>query len=88
MTSPNGQQRIYNFDDQGRLTQIANMLGATNLGTFSYGYDNPVLGLRTSMTSALGTTTYAYDNNYQLISATYPNAAPFNGEVHSWTYDN
>jgi RHS repeat-associated protein len=40
------------------------------------------------MTSALGTTTYAYDNNYQLTGATYPNVAPFNGEVHSWTYDN
>jgi RHS repeat-associated protein len=32
-------------------------------------------------------TKYEYDNLYQLVKATYPNVAPFNGEVDSWTYD-
>ncbi len=81
---PNGQSRNYTYDDQGRLTQIQNGTAAT----FAYGYDNPLLGQRTSMTSAPGTTNYTYDSNYQLAGATYPNAAPFNGEAHSWTYDN
>jgi RHS repeat-associated protein len=85
---PNGQSRNYTYDDQGRLLQLANTLGQTNLGTFSYGYDSPLLGQRTSMTSSLGATSYSYDSNYQLTGATYPNVAPFNGEVHAWTYDN
>jgi hypothetical protein len=40
------------------------------------------------MTSWLGTASYSYNSNYQLTGATYPNPAPFNGEVHAWTYDN
>jgi RHS repeat-associated protein len=32
-------------------------------------------------------TKYEYDSLYQLAKATYPNVAPFNGEVDSWTYD-
>ena len=32
-------------------------------------------------------TKYEYDPLYQLTKATYPTAAPFNGEVDSWTYD-
>ncbi len=88
ITFPNTQSRNYSYDDQGRLLQLANTIGQTDLGTFAYGYDNPLLGQRTSMTSALGATNYSYDSNYQLTGATYPNAAPFNGEVHAWTYDN
>src|ERR1700730_774399 len=38
-----------------------------------------------SLSSAL--TKYYYDNLYQLSRADYPNGPPFNGEVHSWTYD-
>jgi len=76
------------YDDQGRLLQLANTIGQTDLGTFSYGYDSPLLGQRTSMTSGPGATNYSYDSNYQLTGASYPNAAPFNGEVHAWTYDN
>jgi hypothetical protein len=76
------------YDDQGRLLQLSNTISSTDLGTFSYGYDNPLLGQRTSMTSALGATNYSYDSNYQLTGATYPSGTPFNGEVHAWTYDN
>jgi RHS repeat-associated protein len=88
ITFPNGQSRNYTYDDQGRLLQLANTISSTDLGTFSYGYDSPLLGQRTSMTSGLGATSYSYDSNYQLTGTTYPNVAPFNGEVHAWTYDN
>jgi hypothetical protein len=30
---------------------------------------------------------YYYDANYQLNRADYPNVAPFNAEIDSWTYD-
>lgn len=81
---PNGQQRKYNFDDQGRLMQITNTHpSAGNLGTFNYGYDAPgMLGLRSNMADASGTTGYSYDNRYQLSQVVYPNA-----DVHSGTYD-
>ncbi len=53
-----------------------------------------MLGQRVSMTATVPSqglsnhqTTYEYDSNYQLLKATYPNVAPFNGEVDSWTYD-
>jgi RHS repeat-associated protein len=76
------------YDCQGRLPQLSNTISSTDLGTFSYGYDSPLLGQRTSMISALGATSYSYDSNYQLTGATYPSGTPFNGEVHVWTYDN
>jgi RHS repeat-associated protein len=70
------------------VTQIANLHPvAGDLGTFGYGYDSPLLGQRSSMSSNLGSTNYSYDSNYQLTQANYPNAAPFNGEIDSWTFD-
>lgn len=100
LTFPNGQTRGYTYDDQGRLTQIANMNGGTTLATFGYGYDYDasnqptLLGQRTSLTETIpaqnltgAVTTFGYDGNYQLTGATYPNVAPFNGEVDGWTYD-
>ena len=32
-------------------------------------------------------TNYNYDQDYQLIQASYPGAAPFNGKWTSWQYD-
>jgi RHS repeat-associated protein len=102
ITTPNGQSRNYSYDDQGRLLQVANTHpSAGNLATFVYGYDlNNVtgqytrLGQRVSMTASVPSqglvgalTQYSYDSGYQLTQATYPNAAPFNSEVDSWTYD-
>ncbi len=71
------------------------------MATYGYGYDlnyttgqYTMLGQRVSMTATVPSqglsnhqTTYEYDSNYQLLKATYPNVAPFNGEVDSWTYD-
>ncbi|MCC6130101.1 MAG: RHS repeat protein, partial [Acidobacteria bacterium] len=98
---PNGQKRTYQYDAQGRLTNLANTLGATTLAAFSYGYDMnhqtgqaTQLGQRTSLTMTLPHQSIAnaeqrffYDALYQLTRAEYPTAAPFNGENHSWTYD-
>ena len=100
-TFPNGQTRTYAYDDQGRLTQLANALGATNIATYAYGYDtdwasglNTMLGQRVSMTANVPSqgftnalTKYSYDPLYQLKKAEYPNVAPFNGEIDQWTYD-
>jgi RHS repeat-associated protein len=101
ITLANGQKRSYSYDDQGRLTQLSNALGATNLASFSYGYDHDwtsgsdtMLGQRTSMTAnvpAQGLTAaesrYTYDPLYQLVKAQYPAGAVFGGETHEWTYD-
>ncbi|MCC6131642.1 MAG: RHS repeat protein, partial [Acidobacteria bacterium] len=101
ITFPNGQKRTYQYDAQGRLTNLANTLGATTLAAFSYGYDMnhqtgqaTQLGQRTSLTMTLPHQSIAnaeqrffYDALYQLTRAEYPTPTPFNGESHSWTYD-
>jgi RHS repeat-associated protein len=102
VTFPNGQTRTYSYDDQGRLTQLANAHPtAGNLATYAYGYDlnnstggYTMLGQRTNMTATVpaqsfssALTNYYYDNLYQLTRVDYPNAAPFNAEIDSWTYD-
>jgi RHS repeat-associated protein len=100
LTFPSGQTRAYAYDDQGRLTSLTNSLGATTLASFAYGYDldltgqPTLLGQRTSQTATLpaqglsgALTRYGYDPLYQLTRAEYPAGAPFNSEVHTWTYD-
>jgi RHS repeat-associated protein len=98
---PSGQGRGYEYDDQGRLTRIINDSPAQgNVATYEYGYDlNHATGQldrkgqRVSVTATLGTfgapatTTYRYDTNGQLTTATYPTTkAPFT-ETHTFTYD-
>jgi RHS repeat-associated protein len=102
ITFPNGQTRNYNYDDQGRLTQLANFHPtAGNLATYAYAYDlnnstgaYAMLGQRTSMTADVpaqslssALTKFYYDSRHELTRTDYPSAAPFNGEIHSWTYD-
>jgi RHS repeat-associated protein len=99
---PNGQERNYTLDNQGRVLTLANLHPtAGNLATFSYGYDlndttgqANLLGLRTSMTAdvpaaalAGAVSMYNYDVKYALTQALYPAAPPFNGAHASWTYD-
>jgi YD repeat-containing protein len=101
ITFPNGQTRTYAYDDQGRLTQLSNALGATNLASYGYAYDldwasgqNTMLGQRVGMTASVPSqgfsgaqTKYSYDPLYQLVKAEYPSGAPFNAETHQWSYD-
>ncbi|PWT88373.1 MAG: hypothetical protein C5B54_10720 [Acidobacteria bacterium] len=99
---PDGQHRDFTYDDQGRLLQLTNSHPTRGtISSFAYGYDvdnytglSSMLGQRTSLTvniPPLGFTNslfkYYYDGNYQLTRADYPNVAPFNGEIDSWTYD-
>jgi RHS repeat-associated protein len=103
ITFPNSQHRDYTYDDQGRLTQIANIHPTVgNLATYAYGYDvdnytgNPaMLGQRSSLTATVpaqsfsgSVSNYYYDSNYQFTKTGYPNVAPYSAEVDSWTYDN
>ena len=90
VTFPNAQTRTYAYDDQGRLTSLANALGATNIATYGYGYDvdwatglNTMLGQRVSMTANVpiqsftnALTKYSYDSLYQLRRAEYPASHP------------
>ncbi len=102
VTFPSGATRNYTYDDQRRLTNLTNVTsGSVNLATYAYGYDldyaNSLYdrkGQRVSLTAtvpALGLSShlfkYEYDELYALKKVTYPNVAPFNAEVDSWTYD-
>lgn len=102
ITMPNGQRRDFSYDNQQRLTSIANIHSTVgNLATFSYAYDfNHAtgawnrLGQRVSMTATVPSqglsghlTKYFYDPLYQLTGVDYPVVTPLNGEQHRWTYD-
>ena len=99
---PNAAKRTYTYDNQGRLTQIQNLDPAgANVAKYSYGYDLnyttglfTMLGQRTSMTATVPAQSltsqqfkYEYTSRYELAKVTYPAAAPFAGEVDSWSYD-
>ena len=102
LTYPNGGSRNYSYDDQGRLNALSNIDPiAGNLASYGYGYDynyttgqTTMLGQRSSATATVPSQglsnqlfKYEYDPLYQLNKVTYPNVAPFSGEVDSWTYD-
>ena len=102
ITFPNNQTRNFTYDDQGRLTQLTNLVsGGGNLATYAYGYDlnyttgqYTMLGQRVSLTATVPSQglnnhlfKYEYDSLYELNKVTYPNVTPFNAEVDSWTYD-
>ncbi len=102
LTFPNGQTRNFDYDDQGRLIQLANLDPvAGTIAAHAYGYDRnqgtgqyDELGQRVYVTATVPSlglaghvTKYEYDALSQLNRVTYPNVSPFNGEVDSWTYD-
>ena len=98
LTYPHGQRRDYSYDEQGRLTSVANKInGGQNFGTFQYGYDQDWghpgtytrKGLRTSLTTIIpslstsdGTHTYQYDDDFELTKWTTPT-----GAASTWQYD-
>lgn len=102
VTFPNGQTRSWVYDNQGRLTLLANVHPTVGpLGSFAYMFD---IDPQTHQTSLLGKVTsssitvprlglsnaitaYRYDAKYQLAQTYYPSVAPYDGEVQSWTYD-
>lgn len=82
---PNGQFRQFAFDDQQRLTQIANIHptagpggSSLNLGTYSYGYDYDdvaalywMMGQRTSMTATSAITGFPTGTTKYYYDRTY-----------------
>lgn len=98
MTFPNGQQRRFSYDNQGRLTNITNASPSGNtIASFDYAYDYDwqtgtysMRGQRTSVAVAApgaaniisGLTKYSYDTAYQLVRADYPD-----NSYDAWTYD-
>jgi RHS repeat-associated protein len=98
MTFPNGQQRLFTYDNQDRLTNITNTSpGGGTVASFDYAYDYDwqaggysMRGQRTSVSVTApgapnlvtGLTKYSYDASYQLVRADYPN-----NTYDAWTYD-
>ncbi|HYI08820.1 MAG TPA: RHS repeat-associated core domain-containing protein [Thermoanaerobaculia bacterium] len=94
----NGMYRQYGYDNQSRLTQVANAHAtAGTIATFAYAYDtdwttgaNTMLGRRVqvsvtahaSANQVLGVTRYRYDDGYQLVQVDNPN-----GTWEKWQYD-
>jgi len=74
---PNGIKEVYNYDSMDRMTEIS-YIGTGR--TISYTYD--LAGNLITTTDWTGTTTYSYDNIYQLTSITYPDNQTIN-----YTYD-
>ena len=68
---------MYNYDSMDRLVQIS-FIGTGR--TISYEYD--LAGNVLTMTDWNGTTTYSYDNIYQLTSQTLPN-----NQTITYSYD-
>ncbi len=102
VTFPNGATRNYSYDNQERVTNLTNLAsGGTNRATYAYAYDHnwttgldTRLGQRTSLTATVPSQSlsnslfrFEYDSLYRLAKVTYPNVAPWSGEVDSWTYD-
>jgi len=92
---PNGQRRVFAYDDQGRLTSLSNVgINGVVLPTFTYAYDYDwtsqtyaSLGNRTSVAVSgggliAGTTKYMYDANQQLTGVLPPG-----GSVRTYAYD-
>ena len=80
-TMSNGTSTTYGYDADGNQTSVKNLgLGGTVLSSFTYTYNSR--GQRASMTTAAGTTQYAYDLNGELTSVKLPS-----GELLSYEYD-
>jgi RHS repeat-associated protein len=80
-TKGNGTFATYSYDAAGEILTITNFSpGGALQSFFDYSYDSK--GNRVSMTTASGSTIYAYDAMNQLIAVTYPN-----GRQVAYTYD-
>jgi YD repeat-containing protein len=80
---PNGASVTYNyFPTNHRLQSLQNLNSSQELlSSFTCGYDN--MGNITGVTDLTGTTTYKYDDFYELNSVTYPS----NQNPVSYFYD-
>jgi RHS repeat-associated protein len=102
ITLPNGQQRLYTYDEFGRLRILRNEHPTAGLlAEFDYRYDEvdiatgiPVRGMRTSTVQtfpALGLagalSRFHYDSSYQLTGVDYEQGLETGGSAYRWQYD-
>lgn len=96
ITDTLGHSREHLYDNQGRLTYLANKRNGSNLASFTYAYDynwatgtNTMLGQRTSvnvtansqLNQRTGQTKFYYDARYQLTKSEHA------AGTTTWTYD-
>ena len=84
ITRPNSVNTSFTFDSNSFLTQIAHMRSSTSIESFVYTRDQ--IGNRTSITTSRGVSTFSYDNDNQLISATHPEANELH-QLEQFNYD-
>ena len=82
MTRPNNVTTNYAYDNRSRLTSVLHQLAGSTIDGATYTLDNA--GNRTAKTDqrTAVTTSYGYDNIYQLLSATQGAST-----TESYTYD-
>src|SRR5262249_31470509 len=81
LTKGNGTYTTLEYDGDGRLLHLVNLAPNSAVNSqFDYTYD--VLGRRDSVTTLDGKTTYTYDTDSRLTSASLPN-----GRVLTYVYD-
>lgn len=80
-TLPNGGTFSYGLDAVGNLTSLADAASVPGT-TLSVTYGYNALNLVTSLVDPSGTTTFAYDQNHQRLSTTFPD-----GVVERLSYD-
>lgn len=84
LSRPNGVSDAITYDGAGELTAIDSTTSSgSSVGFDHYAYTTN--GLRASLATADGSTSYAYDADGQLTSATYPSSSGLANE--SFAYD-
>ncbi len=82
LSRPNGVPDTLTYTPSNELLSRESTLGSLLVSRAAYDYDN--FGRRTSRTDVNGTSTFAYDDLGQLLSATYPAGIGLTNESYSY----
>jgi RHS repeat-associated protein len=82
LSRPNGVADTLTYTPSNELLSRESILGSLLVSRAVYDYDN--FGRRTSRTDVNGTSTFAYDDLGQLLSATYPAGIGLTDESYSY----
>ena len=82
LSQPNGVADTLAYTPSDELLSRESTLGSLLVSRAAYDYDN--FGRRISRTDVNGTSTFAYDDLGQLLSATYPAGSGLTGESYSY----
>ncbi|MGI8666876.1 MAG: RHS repeat-associated core domain-containing protein [Jatrophihabitans sp.] len=80
---PNGIVNAASYDPSGALTGLDATLGSSTVARTDYSID-PATGQRTSSTDLTGTTSFTYQDNGALASASYPDSTGLSAETFSY----